>query len=91
MTDYPARDAVEAPPWNDTMGPRPRVTVYPPGHRPLLHIHTAREWRQAVVAMRHDWADGRVAYHVNIWLPGTGIGSSVRRSYWWDSAAMQKG
>jgi hypothetical protein len=85
-------DATEAPPWNDTMGPAPRVRTWPAGEQPALDIRIDGEWRHASVLARHDWPDGRVSYQVELRLPDVADGTSaVVRAYWWDPAAMRAG
>ncbi|WP_301128624.1 hypothetical protein [Streptomyces cacaoi] len=77
-------DAVEAPPWRPDLGPEPRMRRY--DTPPLLLVRIEGRWRRCVVEARSDWADGRVAYHVELTLPGVG---TVYRTYWWDPRTMR--
>jgi hypothetical protein len=92
VTDPPERDAVEAPPWTEAMGPRPRVTSWPSGKRPTLRIRVGGEWRRAEVLQRQDFADGRVRYLCDVWMPNdVGGTTAIARGYWWDGRAMRTG
>lgn len=92
MTDRPARDATEAPPWRPDLGPAPRVRIWPPGEQPAMQVRVDGEWRHASVLARHDWADGRVSYQCELRLPDRADGTSaVVRGFWWDAAAMRAG
>lgn len=86
MTTRP--EPVEAPPWRSDMGPAPRVTSYTYGQEPLLEVRTQGKWRLAAVRGRQDWADGRVAYHVDIRLdePDPGV---YHRAYWWPQPGLR--
>ena len=73
------------------MGPEPCVTTwsYP---RPRMLVHLDGTWRRAEVRQRYDWADGKVSYQLDVWLPSE---DNPRRmtlkcdSYWWDPATMR--
>lgn len=101
MIDQP-RDAVEAPPWRPEHGPAPQVTVFLPGHRPLLRIRIGGVWRTATVRARHDYPEGeypnagRTAYQVDVQLPARpgypddpGAVETYSRTYWWDPKVMR--
>ncbi|MEU6965133.1 hypothetical protein [Streptomyces chrestomyceticus] len=72
----------QAPPWREGDGPRPRVSCWPAGARPALYVTLRRggraEERYAPVTARHDYQDGRVAYHVEIKV----VDGTVHRAYW---------
>ncbi len=71
----------QAPPWRPEHGPQPTVWTWPPGDRPGLRIWANGAWRYAAVTARHDYEDGRVAYHVLIDVDGS---TSIKhRAYWW--------
>lgn len=89
VSDTPPEPA-EARPWRPEDGPEPRVTVYPPGRGPGLAVWVGGRWQYAFVRARHDWADGRTAYHVDLALPGPhGHAESVRRAYWWPQTGLR--
>lgn len=72
----------QAPPWRPEHGPKLTVWTWPPGDRPGLLVWANGNWRYAAVTARHDYADGRFAYHVEIDVDGS---TSVKhRAYWWD-------
>lgn len=84
-------EAVERPPWNPASGePKPEIYLYPPTQRPGLRIRTRGAWRYAKVQARETRADGRVAYHVTVRLPGPdGIVGTCDRAYWWNPKTMR--
>lgn len=71
----------QAPPWRPESGQPPTVWVWPAGSRPALRVLIDGQWVYAPVRARHDWPDGRCAYHVDVVLPGHM--STVHRAYWW--------
>lgn len=90
MTDQSIPEPTEAPPWRTSDGPRPRVTAWPPGQRPALWVHAAGKWRYAVVRQRQDYPDGRVAYRVDLQLPGpNGWDVGCSRAYWWGQPGIR--
>jgi hypothetical protein len=52
-----------------------------PHERPALSVLIDGRWVHAAVTARADYADGRVAYHVVVTLPGDEGGH--HRAYWW--------
>ncbi|MCF3101411.1 hypothetical protein IPZ58_07435 [Streptomyces roseoverticillatus] len=87
MTEPEPVDAQEAPPWSPEQGPWPRVRTWPPAEKPGLYIRVNGRWYHCWVLARHDYADGRMAYQVDIKLPGHD--GPVSRMYWWDPRAMR--
>lgn len=71
----------QAPPWRPEHGPPPKVWTWPPGDRPALRVWANGAWRYAAVTARHDYEDGRYAYHVEIDVDGSA--SVKHRAYWW--------
>jgi len=86
----PEREAVEAPPWRQETGiPAPTVSVWPHGQGPTLWVYVQSRWRQTLVRARHDHADGRVVYKVEITLRGPdGVEGSYARFYSWGQRAV---
>lgn len=75
----------QAPPWEPDQGPAPRRHRYPPHHQPALGVLVNGRWRVMPVHTRLDYADGRVAYQGDIYLPEGGgrPPGSYNRVYWW--------
>lgn len=82
-------EAVEVPPWDPGQGPPPVVKTFPGRERPFLWVFVETVWRSAVVQARHTYADGRVAYEVELQLSSAGPGLVVR-AYWWDPRSMHR-
>lgn len=83
------QSAVEARPWRSEDGPEPAVTVYRRGAQPLLDVFAEGRWRRCSVLARQNWADGRVAYQVEIQLVRDGVEGMFVRAYWWDAGVMR--
>jgi hypothetical protein len=84
------QEAAEMRPWRSEDGPPPRMRVYPYGERPLLAIRIAGRWRRCPVRARADWADGRIAVHVDVFLWDRGGWSTFPRAYEWNPAVMRR-
>ncbi|WP_158857537.1 hypothetical protein [Streptomyces sp. NRRL B-1347] len=78
----------QAPPWRPEHGPAPQVHTWPCGGRPALEVYANGRWRYAPVGARHDYADGRVAYLVEVDLDGST--SVSHRAYWWPQPGLRK-
>ncbi|MFC5144309.1 hypothetical protein [Streptomyces aureoversilis] len=86
MTEPESVDAKEAPSWTEEQ-PWPRIRTWPPAELPALYVRVDGRWRHCWVVARHTYADGRVAYQVDIDLPE--YDGRVNRLYWWDPRAMR--
>lgn len=66
-------DAVEARPWRQGDGPKPKVWTWPLTDPPALWVHHKGTWRWASVSARPmaGRPDGRTAYQVLIDTDGT--------------------
>lgn len=73
-------NAVEARPWRESDGPKPRVWTWQPADRPALWVRISGAWRHASVVARQDWPDGRTAYQVLLGADGSTPMSHC--SYW---------
>ncbi|WP_367138825.1 MULTISPECIES: hypothetical protein [Streptomyces] len=79
-------DVEEAPSWTPGQ-PWPRVRTWPPAELPSLYVRVDGHWYHCWVLARHDYPNGRIAYQVDIKLPG--YDGPVNRLYWWDPRAMR--
>lgn len=80
-------DAEEAPPWRPEDGPAPIVTTWPRAARPALKIRVKGTWRYASVTARQEWANGRVAYQVE--LDADGSTAVTQRTFWWGQPGVR--
>ncbi|MFD5634819.1 hypothetical protein ACFWJM_11860 [Streptomyces sp. NPDC127077] len=80
-------DPVEARPWREGDGPKPKVRSWPPTDPPALWMRQNVTWRWATVTARQDWPDGRTAYQVLIDTDGTTATS--HRAYWWPHEGLR--
>lgn len=83
----PHSEPEQAPPWRPDLGPRPTMRSWDYPDRPALEVLLDGRWRYCVVGARADWADGRVAYHVDVPAPVGGGGT--RRAYWWPQEGIR--
>ncbi|MEV0779160.1 hypothetical protein [Streptomyces sp. NPDC050428] len=77
----------QAPPWREEHGPRPATRSWDYGDRPALEVRLEGKWRYCTVGARADWADGRVAYHVDV--PAPSGGGWTHRAYWWPQDGLR--
>ncbi|MET9411215.1 hypothetical protein ABZX90_36535 [Streptomyces sp. NPDC002935] len=80
-------DAVEARPWRQGDGPKPKVWTWPLTDPPALWVRHKGTWRWASVSARQDWPDCRTAYQALIDTDGTA--SKSHRTFWWPHEVLR--